>query len=85
MLNSPGLTTEMLGELMRDPNFRLVVELTNARTVAVEGVERLVGDISAALAMFAEGDIADAVDIIEAVHANASSLLAELRDPELRS
>ena len=69
---------------MRDRTSDWSSSSTNARTVAVEGVDRLVDDIGAALAMFAEGDIADAADTIEAVHANASSLLAELRDPELR-
>jgi hypothetical protein len=84
VLNSPRLTTEGIGELMRDPNFRLVVELTQAKSVAIEGVDRLVDDIGAALVMFAEGDTAAAADTIGAAHANASSLLAELRDPGLR-
>jgi hypothetical protein len=80
VLNSPQLTTEGIGELMRDPNFELVAELTRAKLVAVEGVDRLVDDIGAALVMFAEGDIASAADTIETVNANAGRLLAELRE-----
>jgi hypothetical protein len=68
VLNSPQLTPEVIDELVRDPNFKLVVDLTQAKLVAVEGVDRLVADIGAVLVMLAEGD------------ANASHLLAELRD-----
>jgi hypothetical protein len=78
--NSPELDGDAISELFADPAVKTIVELGNLRMVAIEGVDRLVDDIGAALVMFAEGDIADAADTIEAVHANASSLLAELRD-----
>ena len=81
-LNNPRLSVEGFGELMQDPVFKTVADLTNTRTIAVEGIKRLVDDLVAARGMAAEDSIADCIDLVDAVIENGRDLLEELQKPE---
>lgn len=71
------------GELVQnDPAFKTIAELTISRTVAVEGVRRLVDDLTAARGMASEGDITGCVDLVDATIENGHDLLEELQKPE---
>jgi hypothetical protein len=66
--------------MLADPNFRVIAELTLAKSAAVEGVERIVDDRGAAIGMLAEGDIEAAADLLEIVHGAARELLDSLTE-----
>ena len=64
-----------------DPHFRLLAELTNARTIAIEALERIANDLCWATVAT---DPFESAELAENALQIARAALAELTGPEAR-